>query len=294
MTSPLYYLGCPVWACDQWTGSLFTRHAKRAEWLEQYSSVFGTVEGNSTFYGLPSTSTVERWARSVASGFRFALKFPRAISHENRLHGAAGETQAFLKILETLAKADCLGPSFLQLPPSFSCKQFSDLERYLRSLPKDFPYAVEPRHKDFFDEGDVEGRLDDLLRELRVDRVVFDSRPLFSGPPSDDDEAEAQRRKPRPPVHTTTTAKHALLRFVGRNNVDTSQPWIEEWAPVIAAWIKEGLTPYVFAHTPNDAYAPELARRLHQETAKHCADIGALPAWPGESEERQPRQLELF
>jgi uncharacterized protein YecE (DUF72 family) len=80
---PKYYLGCPVWACEKWKGTLFTSSAPRASWLTEYSTVFNTVEGNSTFYALPALDTVRRWADSVPSGFRFALKFPQVISHEN-------------------------------------------------------------------------------------------------------------------------------------------------------------------------------------------------------------------
>jgi uncharacterized protein YecE (DUF72 family) len=72
-----YHLGCPVWACKQWQANLYTRRSDRDQWLDQYSQVFNTVEGNSTFYGLPDPKTVERWAHLTHDGFRFALKFPR-------------------------------------------------------------------------------------------------------------------------------------------------------------------------------------------------------------------------
>jgi uncharacterized protein YecE (DUF72 family) len=112
--SDLYYLGCPVWACERWKGSLFTRQAPREKWLEQYSSVFNAVEGNSTFYGLPSLETVRRWATTAQLGFRFVLKFPRTITHEKRLLNAGKETTEFLRILDVLREEDCLGPAMLQ------------------------------------------------------------------------------------------------------------------------------------------------------------------------------------
>jgi uncharacterized protein YecE (DUF72 family) len=70
---PTLYLGCPVWACPAWVGPFFTPDSKPRDFLKQYSSVFNTVEGNSTFYALPSRDTVRRWANETADGFRFCV-----------------------------------------------------------------------------------------------------------------------------------------------------------------------------------------------------------------------------
>ncbi len=290
-----YYLGCPIWATDRWKGALFTARAPRKEWLRQYSQVFNTVEGNSTFYGLPSRETTQRWLEDSADGFRFALKFPRVISHERRLIGAESETREFLDVLSLLGAAERLGPSFLQLPPDFARGEWPALERFLRRLPREFPYAVEVRHRDYFDQGENEQRLDALLQELKMDRVLLDSRALFSAPPSDETEARAQKRKPRSPHRLTVTGKRPLVRFIGRNNVDEVTPWLRDWAPVVAKWMEEGLTPYFFAHAPDDTFAPALARSFHTELMRHTPNLGTLPAWPGETELWQTqKQQRLF
>lgn len=289
-----YYLGCPIWACPQWTGQLFTRHAKREDWLRQYSQAFHTVEGNSTFYGLPSHQTVRRWADSVDDRFRFVLKFPRTISHDRRLVDADIETVEFLGILETLKDAGRLGPSFLQLPRGFAPAQLEDLATFLGELPRDFPYAVEVRHRDFFDNGRNETALNHLLAELRIDRVILDSRPLFSDPPTDDHERESQAQKPRCPVHETVTGHRPMIRLVGRNDIERVVPWIREWAPVVAGWIRSGLTPYVFTHAPNALHAPTLARMFHDELRKHTQRVPELGPWPGEVEGKPAKQLALF
>ena len=84
-----------------------------------------------------------------------------------------------------------------------------------------------------------------------------------------------------------------MLRFVGRNTVSEVTPWIEEWAPVIAGWIDEGLEPYIFAHSPNDAFAPHFACRLHDEIRLHSESVPALVPWPGQGAESK-RQKSLF
>lgn len=294
MTPAPLYVGCPVWASAAWVGKLFTADAPRRDWLRQYSSAFNTVEGNSTFYALPTAAAVRRWAETARPGFRFVLKFPRVISHEKQLVDAEAETEAFLDVLQVLRAAERLGPTFLQLPPTFGAGQFPVLADYLRDLPRAWPWAVEVRHPDYFDGGPHEQALDQRLQALGIDRVLFDSRPLFAAPPSDAAEEEAQRRKPRPPLRRTVTGRRPLLRLIGRNDVAQVQPWCAEWAAVVAEWLAQGRTPYVFTHTPDDRFAPDLARLFHQELVRRVPDLPPLPAWPAEVAARAPQQRRLF
>ena len=134
-----YHIGCPVWANARWCGTLYSSSASRNDYLPQYTSVFNTVEVNSTFYGLPTLATAERWADSVAAGFRFAAKFPREITHDKRLQNSESEKATFLEFLEVLKERDCLGPSFLQLPPTFSGREFFKLQQFVERWPSSFP-----------------------------------------------------------------------------------------------------------------------------------------------------------
>ncbi len=289
-----YYLGCPVWASPAWVGKVYTPNAKRANWLKQYSAAFNTVEGNSTFYGLPSEDAVRRWIGETPAGFRFALKFPRSISHDHQLLAADFETQQFIEVLALLQERDRLGPALLQLPPQFSARQFSLLEEYLRKLPAVSPYAVEVRHAEFFDSGPNEQRLDELLAELGIDRVLMDTRPLFSLPPTDGFEGDAQRQKPRVPLRTTVTGSRPLVRLIGRNDPLLVERWCDEWAPIVAGWIRDGLTPYVFTHAPHDLFAPDIARLFHERLMRQMPDVAPLPPWPAELAPKQEQQLKLF
>jgi uncharacterized protein YecE (DUF72 family) len=289
------YLGCPVWACPAWVGSFFTPEAKPCEFLTQHSSVFNTVEGNSTFYALPSRDTVRRWANDTAAGFRFSLKFLRTITHDKQLVSAEAETATFLDLLSILNDADRLGPTFLQLGPTFDRQQFESLRRYLEALPRELPFAVEVRHRDYFDNGPIERALDELLSRLHIDRVLFDSRALFSSPPSAESEFEAQRRKPRPPLRRTVTGRHPLLRLIGRDNLDLVQPWINDWTPIVAEWLCAGLSPFVFTHTPNDFFAAEFAQRFHRRLSELVPTLPPLPKPPAElPSKKHPKQRQLF
>ena len=93
-----YYLGCPIWTEPSWIGPILPSKTNSKTILKAYSKLFNTVEGGSTFYALPPMATIERWMAEAGPNFRFAMKFPKAISHERRLMAAHNETAAFLKI----------------------------------------------------------------------------------------------------------------------------------------------------------------------------------------------------
>ena len=286
-----YFLGCPGWACDDWVDSFYST-GNRQRWLGQYTRVFNSVEGNSTFYGLPKLETVQRWADSAAEGFEFVLKFPRVISHDKELVHADRNVGEFLEVLQLLKDANRLGPAFLQLPPFFSGRQLPDLAAFLEKLPNDFHYSVETRHADYFDQGSVEREFTRLLGELKIDRMLFDSRALFSSPPTDEWEFESQTRKPRSPVRQTVTGSRPVLRLIGRNDIPSVRPWMEQWAKIVAGWIGKGLTPYIFTHAPNNAYAPLAARQFHSILTEYIPALPPLSDWPSEEVQKQQSLFE--
>jgi uncharacterized protein YecE (DUF72 family) len=189
----------------------------------------------------------------------------------------------WLSRLDILAKRDRLGPTFLQLGPSFSFAQFPQLAHFLAQLPKEMPWAVELRHRDWFDEGDNEARLHELLERLQIDRVLFDSRPLNAMQAGDASESASQIRKPKVPLRRAVTGRRPMVRLIGRNNVAEVLGYWEEWAVVIADWIESGLEPWIFTHAPDDTYAPTLVYALHtrvQQRLEERGRAGAITSLP--------------
>src|SRR5690242_14468228 len=86
--------------------------------LQRYAAVLPAVEINSSFYRPHRESTYARWAASVPASFRFAVKIPRAITHERKLADAADALDAFLPGPAALGAA--LGCLLVQLPPSLA------------------------------------------------------------------------------------------------------------------------------------------------------------------------------
>jgi uncharacterized protein YecE (DUF72 family) len=74
---PGLYLGTSGWSYADWEGSLYPAGLPAAARLAEYANHYATVEIDSTFYGTPRRSTVERWREIVPEGFLFAAKFPQ-------------------------------------------------------------------------------------------------------------------------------------------------------------------------------------------------------------------------
>ena len=81
----LFHLGLAVWGFDRWAGSFMPSAVRKADMLRRYAERMDCVEGNDSFYGVPSSTTLERRARETPRHFRFCPKLPRSISHEGRL-----------------------------------------------------------------------------------------------------------------------------------------------------------------------------------------------------------------
>jgi len=136
--------------------------------LERYATRFDAVEINSSFYRPHQRKTYERWAASTPPGFRFAVKVPRAITHERRLVEVEDPLARFLDQADGLG--DQRGPLLVQLPPSLKFEA-GLVERFLNIWRKrtDAPTVLEPRHASWF-----EAAPEKLLAAFQVARVAAD------------------------------------------------------------------------------------------------------------------------
>ena len=136
--------------------------------LARYSQVFPAVEINSTFHRPHRRTTFEHWAASVPRAFRFSIKLPRTITHDQRLARSGPPLDEFLTTLEPLGPR--LGCLLVQLPPSLDFDS-RVVRAFLTGLRRRFDdgIALEPRHASWF-----EGRADSLLNDFKVARVAAD------------------------------------------------------------------------------------------------------------------------
>jgi uncharacterized protein YecE (DUF72 family) len=87
-------LGTSGWSYKEWEGIFYRENEKRK--LSAYSSVFKTVEIDSTFYRNPSKGAVMGWLKYSPGDFVFSAKLPKLITHEKKL-GLEGEVRTDLE-----------------------------------------------------------------------------------------------------------------------------------------------------------------------------------------------------
>lgn len=268
-------VGCPMWAHRPWIGTWLPADTRPDRLLEAYAARLPAVEGNTTFYALPDARTVARWAEQAPAEFRFACKLPRRITHERRLRDVGDDLREFLGRMAPLT--DRLGPTSVQLPPSFPPDDLPVLARFLSVLPGELPWAVEVRHRGFFAGGPAERPLDDLLAHHGIDRVILDTRAVHAGPRDTPAERDEIRSKPSLPVRPVATGTRPVVRFIGQTARGANPPFWAPWLPVCARWLSEGREPYVFLHTPDNVASPHLARQFHGDVAALVPGLTPLP-----------------
>jgi uncharacterized protein YecE (DUF72 family) len=201
-------VGCAGW-------SILGRHAahfpRDGSHLQRYAAVFDAAEINSSFYRPHQAKTYAAWAASVPSHFRFAVKMPRAFSHDARLEVDARALRGFLEPVRALG--DRLGPLLLQLPASVPVQRTIAL-RFLDRLRRIHagPVVLEARHASWF--------AGDVLRALRdrgVASVAADPARLpRAAVPAADHAFEYARLHGSPRMYYDAYAARALARVVRR------------------------------------------------------------------------------
>jgi len=158
-------IGTAAWSIPRDSSSSFPGDGKL---LERYARVLPCVEINTSFYRPHRRETYARWASETPPGFRFAVKLPRAITHEARLRRVRAPLQRFVD--EAAGLGDRLGVLLVQLPGSlaFEARLARAFFGLLRSM-TDVPLACEPRHAGWF-----AARADRVLADLHVARVAAD------------------------------------------------------------------------------------------------------------------------
>ena len=143
------HVGCSGWVYKHWRGLFYPEGLPQKRWFERYAEEFDTVEINASFYRVPVPTTFDGWREKAPSGFHYAVKLNRFISHMKKLIGCDEEIERFIGLARQLGPA--LGPILVQLPPSLH-KDMDRLEAFLKVLPADLEHVVEFRHKSWYDE----------------------------------------------------------------------------------------------------------------------------------------------
>jgi uncharacterized protein YecE (DUF72 family) len=186
--------------------------------LERYAQRFDAVEINTAFYRPHRVGTYARWAASVPEQFRFAVKLPRTITHEQRLAHAEGPLRQFL--IEVAGLGPKLGPLLIQLPPSlrFDPDTSAGFLRAFRDIHAGH-IVCEPRHASWFAHD-----VDALLAELRIARVAADPAPVpGADEPGGWQGLHYRRLHGSPKIYYSAYPPSALDALAGRLTADAAQ-----------------------------------------------------------------------
>lgn len=159
-------IGTSGWSYVHWRRVFYPEDLPSGKWFGYYARYFNTVEINNTFYSLPKETTLARWYREAPSGFVFAVKANRFITHMKKLKDPEDSVPVFLESIKTLKSR--LGPVLFQLPPGLK-PDLNRLRALLAALPRRRRYVIEFRNAGWFTE-DVIG----LLKRRRVALCVHD------------------------------------------------------------------------------------------------------------------------
>lgn len=244
-------IGTQGWNYDAWVGPFYPSGTRAVDFLTLYARAFDTVEVDSTFYAIPSASSVRSWAARVPAGFTFALKLPKDISHEGRLRDVAGLAPRFFDRARELGKK--LGPILIQLGPDFGPEERPALAAFLATLPLDLQFAIEFRQRGWIEEETLA-----LLADHNVALALTDARWI--------------PRRTMLKLAEAPTADFAYVRWMGPNRdiVDYSHIQFDR-SREIGAW-SEVLSPlgervkmvWGYANNHFAGHSPSTARDLQK------------------------------
>jgi uncharacterized protein YecE (DUF72 family) len=123
--------------------------------LREYAAYFPVVEVDTSFYGIPSISTVQGWLKQVPSTFQFILKAHRFMTGHLRpsdskltVAGLQRFFNEYVDMLQPLLQCKQLKTVLFQFPPYFQCNQknVAYLSQIRKWLGDEIPVSVEFRN----------------------------------------------------------------------------------------------------------------------------------------------------
>jgi len=247
--------------------------------LASYAKVFNAVEGNTTFYHVPTEASIEPWRCALdGTDCKISFKLPKTVTHSRSI--STVDFEQFSKAMAPIKENR--GPYFLQFPASIGPNEINAFEPIFERIADASAAVIEVRHPGFFSEPES---LEPYLHTYGFGRVIMDSRSLYQGNSQHPDVKGAVHEKPDLPVIPTVYNNHAFVRLVLHPDGVSNDPWLSEWAQRVAQWLSDGVEVTQMIHCPNNQYCPDFARDFHNRLirimhSEHGISVDELPAWP--------------
>jgi uncharacterized protein YecE (DUF72 family) len=234
------FVGTSGWDYKSWAGSFYPSGRGRVDHLEYYAGQFRSVEINASFYRLQRPDVVREWYHRSPSGFRFAVKGSRFITHMKRLNVEPHSIQVFFDRAQLLEEK--CGPILWQLPPGMKFDP-ERLDRFLSAVPKRFRHAVEFRHPSWYENEETFA----LLSRHRTAHVWLSSLAM--------------------PHNTTRTTDFVYLRFHGLEGGaahDYTLAELEPWAGLCRECVDRGIDVHAYFNNDANTRAPLNAKAFRE------------------------------
>lgn len=258
-TKPKMHVGTQGWNYAAWVGPFFPINTRTADFLSVYSRAFGSVEVDSTFYGVPSATTFKSWYDRTPHDFTFSLKFPQEVTHEQRLRDQLGVSDLFYERARELRHK--LGPVLVQLGPDFDPGELPSLVDFIDNVPPDIRFTIEFRHRGWMTEGIVA-----LLRDRNIGLTLVEGRWI--------------PRKIMLGLAKRPTADFSYIRFMGPNRdlVDYSRVQVDRtrevdlWIDVIDGMPATVKDVYAYVANTFSGHSPYTARDIQYKVGQAPVD----------------------
>ncbi len=195
--------------------------------LTYYSSLFNSIEINSSFYKIPQQTTVAKWADEVPRGFRFTFKLFKEITHNKDVSFENEFVEQFFKSINAVKeKKGCV---LVQFPPSVGKEYSAKLNKLLHCINEtnddNWRIAIEFRNKSWYNKTTF-----DLLNYFKAALVIQDI-----------------------PKSATPLINHEsdflYIRFhgpTGNYRDSYSEDFLMEYATCVNEWIAVGKTVFMY------------------------------------------------
>ena len=233
-------IGTSGYHYKHWQGPFYPTRIPASQMLQHYANHFDTVELNNSFYRLPTEAAFDDWRETTPSGFVFAVKASRFLTHNKKLKDPHLALANFLPRVEHLGTK--LGPILFQLPPHWrvSCERLKVL---LEVLPSEFRYVFELRDRTW-----ITPAIEKLLAKFHAAFCIYELAGYHS------------------PMTVTTDFAYVRLHGPGAGKYQGSYDEIRlsQWHRQIEDWSRELKAVYVYFDNDQSGFAAQNALTLRK------------------------------
>ena len=168
------FVGTSGFSYKEWKGSFYPEDLPDKEMLRCYAERLNAVEINNTFYRMPKSAVVEKWAADVPEHFAFSMKASRRITHHARLKDTEDTLHFLWRAASKLGSR--LGCVFFQIPPYLHL-DMDRLRPFLELIPSEYPVVFQFGHDSWL--------VDEVYEALRSVNAALCTADKEEGPDPD-------------------------------------------------------------------------------------------------------------